>query len=445
MAAPFVLRPIVFADGLSSGLVRVSSDGGEPEELTSPDREAGETGHRWPQLLPGGKAILFTVRTDAGSRIVVQSLETGERKSLVEERMGATEARYVGTGHLLYDLEESLIATPFDPEELELLGAPVSVVEDVFTANAGGLTGVAASNEGVLVYLPASATYNAATVQTLGNDRRWQAVGELEGDLRSLALSPDGRQLALAIRDDTDGSGIWMYDMARESLAPLVLRGRFNLNPLWTPDGRRVTFSSGRVGQTPNPYWIAADGSEEEIALVDDMELPHAPFSWSPDGEVLAYRERGDILLLDRDGTSTSFTNTPYAESFARFSPDGRWMAYVSEESRRDEVYVTSYPTPGAKVLISTDGGTDPVWTPDGRRLFFLNGDHLWRVDLSFGDRVVAGIPELVIDDDIIDYDVYPDGERIIAIRPKGSGGWNRLHVILNWFTELERLVPTDN
>ena len=158
---------IVFADGYSSDLLSVSADGGEPRTLTTPDREAGETGHRWPQLLPGGKAILFTVRTHAGSRIVVQSLETGERKTLVEERMGATDARYISSGHLLYDLEESLVATQFDLNKLELRGAPAPVVEDVFTFTGGGLTLVTVSHAGVLVYLPASVTYNTASVQTL--------------------------------------------------------------------------------------------------------------------------------------------------------------------------------------------------------------------------------------------------------------------------------------
>ena len=438
---------IVFADGYSSGLLSVSADGGEPRTLTTPDREAGETGHRWPQLLPGGKAILFTVRTHAGSRIVVQSLETGERKTLVEERMGATDARYISSGHLLYDLEDSLVATPFDLNKLELAGAPASVVEDVSTSTGGGLSGVAVSNAGVLVYLPASVTYNMASVQTLGTDRRWVAVGELQGDYHSLALSPDGRQLALTIRDPL--SGIWLYDMSRESLAPLALGGRMNQNPTWTPDGRRITFSAGRVGHPPNPYWMAADGSDEEVALLENMELTHPPFSWSPDGEVLAYGESGDIRLFNldgldgRDGTST-FTNTPFRESFAKFSPDGRWIAYASDESGKDEVYITSYPRPGAKPLISTDGGTDPVWAPDGRRLFYLNGNQLMQVAMSFGETIVAGVPELVVEGDIIDYDVYPDGERIIAIRPEGSGGWNRLNVVLNWFPELERLVPAN-
>ena len=435
---------IIYADSYSGGFLGVSAGGGEPETMTTVS--AGETGHRWPQHLPDGDTLLFAIRTDEGARIVVQSLVTGDRKTLLQESVGASQALYLPTGHLLYDQERGLLAALFDTESLALQGAPVSIGEDAYTKqSAGGLSYVAASSAGDLVYLPAAATRTTASIRRLTNDGDWLELTELKGQYNSLALDPDGRRVAVELAGIDGGSEIWLYDTVRSWLVPLARAGRSNSDPIWTPDGLRVTFRSGRGGLPPNPFWVPADGSGDATQLIESG-VPHFPLSWTPDGSSLAHSHRGDIWILHMDdGNAEPLITAPGVTlGSARFSPDGRWIAYVSNESGRDEVYVTSYPVPGARVPVSTERGEDPEWSANGRGLYFRSGSRLMRVEVEAGENFVPGTPRLIAEADVLDYDVTPD-EHIIAIWPEGSRGWNRLHIVLNWFQELKRLVPTDD
>ena len=428
---------IVYADRWSSGFLRVSAGGGEPETLTT--LLDGETGHRWPQHLPDGDSLLYSIRTSEGTRIVVQALRTGVRRTVFSETDGATQALYLASGHLLYDQPEGILVSAFELDSLAKKGSPASPLPDAHSfQGAGGLSYVAASAPGDVVFLPASATRTIASLRSLSERGDWSELSSQEHQYESIALDPEGRRIALGIAGSDGGAGIWVYDIARSSLTPLVRDGGNNTSPVWTPDGRRLTFTSGRRGRPPNLFAVPSDGSAVEERVFESGE-PAFPVSWSPDGSVLAFISRDQISILRKDGRIEPFLPGP--ASAARFSPDGHWLAYVSAESGRDEVYVTSYPVASARVPISTEGGDLPVWSPDGRRLYFRNGKSILRVSIGAGERVEAGLPELVVDADVIDFDLTPD-ERIVAIRPEGSRGWDRLHVVLGWTEELRQMLP---
>ena len=223
---------------------------------------------------------------------------------------------------------------------------------------------------------------------------------------------------------------------------------------MWTPDGKRVTYAAARAGKPENLFWKFADGSGAEERLATS-EYAQRSISWSPDGQVLAFDESapatgGDIWTLPLKGERKPrlFFRTPFAERNAVFSPDGHWLSYVSTESGRDEIYVQPFPGPGGKWQISSEGGTEPVWARNGRELFFRNGDKMMAVDIAAGPTFSAGKPRLVFQGqyhtgDRPDYDVTPDGQRFLMIKDGGEESAGQINVVLNWFEELKRKVPS--
>jgi len=423
---------IVYANRFSSEFRWVSADGGKPETVT--ELLPGETGHRWPQHLPDGESLLFSVRTSEGTRIVVQSLRTGVRRTLFSEADGATQALYLATGHLLYDQPEGILVSAFDIDSLAKEGTPASPLPNAHSfPGAGGLSYVAASATGDVVFLPASAARRRASLRSLSQGGEWVELSSEREGFESLAIDPEGRRIALTVRGD-GGAAIWVYDVGRSFLSPLVRDGRASTNPVWAPDGRSLTFASGREGRPPNLFRVAADGSGVEERFLESGEAAF-PNSWSPDGSALLFYSSYGISVLREDGSVERLL----LGSAARFSPDGHFLAYVSAQSGRDEVYVTSYPVPGARTRISTDAGNLPVWSRDERRLYFRSRAGIARVSIEAGERVEAGLPELVAEVEVIDFDVTPD-ERIVAILPEGSQGWDRLHVVVGWSRELDQV-----
>ena len=451
---------IVFAN-ISGGLLQVSADGGTPEELTTLDREKQEVTHRLPSLLPGGTAVLFTVRKRLlgrwdDSQIVVQSLVTGERKVLIEN---GAEANYVPTGHLVFARLGTLMAVPFDLARLEVTGGPVGIIDGVYQAvnmpNSDIDTGAAMftfSETGSLQYLPGE-IYPDQEHSLVWVDREGvaQPLSAPKRPYLAPRLSPDGKRIAFF----TMGSkqDIWVYDMARDTLTRLTVEG-INSWPSWTPDGRRITFSSRRSGHRANLFWQPADasGPAERLALSDDRQ--EAP-SWSPDGKTLVFISQEDIWVLSSDGDRTPwpFLETPFSERHPAFSPDGRWLAYSSDVTGRPEVYVQAYPGPGGRHHISTDGGQSPAWAPSGRELFYRNADKMMAVDIETDPTFVAGRPHMLFEDPYANawpgrgYDVTPDGHRFLMVPPvePEPANWTHVIVVLNWFEELKRLVPTDD
>ena len=438
------------------GLVRVSAEGGAPEPLTTPG--IGETWHGLPQSLPDGKGVLFTISTSESTRVGVLSLESGEWRTL-REAGEARAAWYVPTGHLVYARPGRLFAAPFDVSRLELSGTPVPVLEGLYGRHfqSFDVPYFAFSNTGSLVYVPGGATTVRSALVWVDRDGRETELREDLGRYRFPRLSPDGRRVAVLRIMEGGKRDIWILDLDRDTQTRLTFGG--GLIPIWTPNGQRIAFSSIRSGVL-NLYWKRADGSGEAERLLTS-EHREAPESFTPDGQVLAFMQihpesRSDIWLLPLEGDRKPepFLVTPFHEFLARFSPNGRWVAYSGRESSREkqEIYVRPYPKAEAdKVHISSDGGGEPVWSADGRELFYRNGDQMLAVAVvATGATLTAGKPQVLFEGryDVTsfnrqNYDVSRDG-RFLMVKTKESPP-TQMNVVLNWFDELTRLVPTHN
>ncbi len=440
----------------TAGLLEVPAAGGTPQVVTTLDAEKGEDRHRWPQFLPEGKAVLFNVwagdRTVDDALIVVQQLETGERRVLVE---GGNHPHYVPTGHLVYARAGTLMAVPFDLARLEVTGPPVAVVEGI-TQSIGVTTAqFSFSRLGALVYVPGDVSGTESTLVWVNRQGAVESLGAPPRAYAQPRLSPDGRRLAVHITEARQN--VWVYDIPRGTLTRLTFEGSNNW-AIWTPDGKRLTFSATRPGAPFNVFWKPADGSGAAEQLTT-TEHGHFATSWSPDGQVLAFTENHpttarDIWLLPLEGERQPrpFLRTPFSEAQAKFSPDGRWLAYVSNESGRWEVYVQPFPGPGEKLQISTEGGTAPVWARNGRELFYRNGDKMLAVDVTTQPGFGAGTPTLLFagpyqrpSSSNTNYDVAADGQSFLMIKAsEQEAESSQINVVLNWFEELKRLVPTN-
>jgi len=437
---------IVFSSNGLSGLVKVDANGGVVESITTLDNDQGELGHYWVDMLPGGEAVLFTIGSGSieTSRIAVKSLDTGERRILTD----GSSPRYAPSGHIVFARRNSLWAVPFDVDQLELTGSPVSVLENIQVNAGGAWAQFTLASDGSLVYMSSVALVNRTLVWV---NREGQATPLIEGQqaYSDPRLSPDGRRLAVSIAS-ADSGDIWIYEVERGTRIRLTFEGNSRLQS-WTPDGKRVTFGSNRAGNY-DLYWKLADGSGQAEQLLSSEYLD-APLSWSPDGQTLAFSEfnpatASDIWMLSLEGDATPFLTTPFNEELAMFSPDGKWLAYVSDESGRYEVYVQPYPGPGGKWPISTEGGTNPRWSPGGRELFYRNGYQMMSVSVDTEPSFTAEKPRLLFEGQYLlstrfnvpNYDISHDGQRFVMITEASTG----IHVVLNWFEELKRLVPTN-
>jgi Tol biopolymer transport system component len=450
---------IAFTPQNVSALQQVPDAGGTPQSLTRLGR--GENTLRWPEFLPGGKAVLFAASASTSSwnnaKVDIQPVGTAERRNLIQ---GGTNPRYAPSGNLVYAQGGSLMAVPFDPQRLEVTGSAVPVVEGVLQSPINGAAQYSLSATGSLVYVPGgiqSAQSRLVWVSRNGAEQPLAAPAHAYLDPR---LSPDGRRVAVGITESE--SQIWLYDLSRETLTRLTFEGSSNTAPAWTPDGKRIAFASNKEG-SPNLFWQLADGSGG-LERLTTSEYTQAPNSWSPDGQLLAFQEvnpttQRDIWVLRMGDPSPGsgqvrkaqpFLRTPFNESASRFSPDGRWLAYISNESGRYEIYVQPYPGPGGKWQISTEGGTEPIWNPNGRELFYRSGDKMMAVEIATQSGFAAGKPRMLFEGPYLptpgtipNYDVTPDGQRFLMLKPiEQAAGPTQINVVLNWFEELKRRVP---
>jgi len=491
-------------------LLMVPDTGGKAEVLTAPDQAKGELQHFLPHVLPGGEAVLFSTRISPSRwdnpRTEVLTLKSGTRKILLDE---GADARYAESGHIIFVRQGMLCAVAFDISRLAVTAAPVQLIANVMqatNASRSDLNSFAAqfthSASGTLAYVTGGPYPDAD---------RWlawiDAKGTAQPVLSSTAsyfgprVSPDGKRVVYFTR--AKKYDIFVADLERGVSMPLTFSDE-NRWPIWTPDGRRVTFSREEKSSHWRILWASADGSGEAESLIES-DCPLLASSWSSSGDRLAYVRLDPTTGYDvwvfrtKDRKSEPFLNTRFSETHPEFTPDGRWLAYVSNESGRVEVYVQSYPDRNRKIKISSDGGSCPCWRRDGRQLYFLSNTGLMVVDVAAGPTF--GTARVLLDNylcgfggtPIRSYDLHPDGLRFLApgdiiggkpvlrtevpeafrqaletFDPKGLTrfeSWLRsdpqrrlspslerqlrepstvqINIVQNWFEELKRLVPT--
>jgi dipeptidyl aminopeptidase/acylaminoacyl peptidase len=455
---------IVLAPSPGSGLMRVSAAGGEPQPLTTLDKAKNEVTHRWPQVLPGGEAVLFTSHTksrdfnEAALEVVV--VKTGERKRV---HSGGSYGRYVPSGHLVYVNQTTLFAVPFDLKRLAVTGSPVPILQDLATSVGDGGGQFSFSGTGRLAYVTAEntvTTYPAVWVDRKGATSTLLAE---PGSYANPRLSPDGRRLALTVLRDENWD-IWVYDLERGVPSRLTFDDAAESEQIWSPDGRELIYASDKGG-FDNLYRKRADGSGEAERLTTSDTSQWAS-SWSRDGHIaLTGSATGSgfdlqVMRLEGERKPEAFLSTPFREADADFSPDGRFLAYESNESGRLEVYVRPFPPGGGRWQVSDGGGAYPRWSRTGRELFYRTDTGIMSAQVeAAGDTLRVGKPSVVFQGafrggttglgvagyTFADYDVSPDGQRFVMFpASSGPGRAEHPHVMLvtRWFEELAKQVP---
>jgi serine/threonine-protein kinase len=455
---------IVFAPSGSSGLMQVPASGGQPRPLTTLDDARGEFSHRWPHAVPDGTAVVFTIGTEGittadDATIAVVSLASGERKDLY---VGGYYGQVTPSGHLVFIRDATLFAVPFDLDRLEVVGSPAPVVQGITTEPGPGGAQFSFAENGTLVYVSGEVEVPQYPVVWVDRDGGVSKLWEAKASYASPAVSPDGRRLALSVLRDSNWD-VWVYDLEREVSTRLTFHDGYDADQIWSPDGRYLFYTSDQDG-VQRPYRKRADGSGEAERL-SDTEAPFYPLSATPDGKILIGETTGDgidIAVLDVESGSElePFLATSFDERDPMFSPDGRWVAYASDESGVAEVYVRPFPSAGGRWQVSDGGGRFPTWSADGQELFYRteNGIMVASVETD-GDSFRVGKAGQLFEGDFRggmtgisvfgyifrDFDVAPDGRHFVMF-PDDEDRVSKTHVtvVFNWFDELRRTLPTN-
>jgi serine/threonine protein kinase/Tol biopolymer transport system component len=451
---------IYFGNG--AGLMKVAATGGTPQTVIALDAKRGETDQAYPDVLPGGKALLFTVRNMEQpsfdeADIAVLKLTTGERKILVKQ---GTDAHYVSSGHLVFMRAGVLLAVPFDAEKLEIKGAPVPVIDKVLENPRIGAGQYAVSKDGLLVFIPGGVTYGEHELVFVDKAGNVKPLTANKRPYEDFTISPDGRYIAATIEGPVTNT--WVHDIARDTETRFNF-GIENRDPTWTPDGKHIAYS-GYKDKKYAVLWKPMDGSAPEEALVEDEQNVDAWF-FTPDGGTLLYaryqfageQNIGALPLNDRTHGHMIFP-AKYSVEWAILSPDGKWIAYDSDESGRPEVYVAPYPALEPRERISTDGGLHPLWARDGRELYYRMGTspeemeqrflgqktRVMAVSIETKPAFKAGQPRMLFEGPYFesghDIAVTPDGKGFVLIRENDTqAGPREIQVVVNWPDELKQ------
>jgi len=439
---------VILYDGTGSDpLMRVPAGGGIPtaQVSTTPaegDKAAAQVG--WPQFLPGSPRFLYVAWGASQPEVKLASLEGGETRTVLA---GQSRVEFVPPGYLLYVRDNTLVAQPFDARAGRLEGDPVPLAQDL-GLDSVGLAHFSASHNGVVAFRSGEAG-GGRLVWVDRKGQSEQTVGE-PADIRSTALSPDGRWLAMALKSGASSSSdIWVRDLVRGVTSRFSFNEEDDENPVWSADGSRIAWGTQRNGQFDLAVKAVGGTGDEEVLLEADGN--QFPSSWSPDGKSLLYitvdpETSWDIgvLPLEGDHTPRSYVRSKFVELRARFSPNGRWVAYQTNESGRPEVYVQAFPGPGGKWQISTAGGGEPQWGPDGKELFYLAQGRIMRVAVQTGASFEAGIPELAFGATLRPittnnrYLLSRDGRRFLLLSSLLQDSTPPTTVVLNWTAELD-------
>jgi serine/threonine protein kinase/Tol biopolymer transport system component len=451
---------IVFAPTPASGLFRMSAAGGEPEPLVTLDQEKDEATHRWPQHLPGGKAVIFTSHSQTTGRFDDATIEalvlaTGERKVL---HRGGYHGRYIPSGHLVYVNDGTLFAMPFDPDRLEVTGAPAPAVQGLAVNPVEGGAQYSFSETGTLAYISGEGAVSEYPILWVDRSGSISSLWQEQAAYASPRLSADGTRLALSVLREEDNWDVWIYDLERGVATRLTFHEGYDGDQVWSPDGQHLIFASDRDGLI-DLYRKRADGSGE-VERLTEAATPVFATAWSSDGRFVVGTtiDQGYdlwVMPLDEEGGPEPFLATSFTEHNGTFSPDGRWIAYESNESGRVEIYVRPFPAAGGKWQVSDGGGAEPRWARGGRELIYRGETGLMVVSVdTAGGTFRAGKPQrlfqgpfrgglggLSVGGNVFpDYDITPDGQRFVMFpqeAEEGRGG--HVTLVTRWFDELRR------
>ena len=459
---------IVFTPVVTDSLYRISANGGTPVAVTHLDAGRKEITHRWPDILPDGKSVLFTASADNNNfehaGIEVASLDTGAVKVLVEN---AYFGRYLSSGYLTYVSGGTLFAAPFDAASLAITGPSRPILTNMEADVTNGSAQLSFSDSGTGVYILGQAIGAQVAVNLVDMAGKAAPLVQQRGDYYSPLFSPDGKRLALDFE-----SNVWIYDIARGALSPLTFSRPACVTPIWTPDGKRITCFRPDVATGAGMSLLPADGSGAMEQLTNSGAVRQIPFSWSPDGKTLAFAQYSGsggacceiwTLSINPDGQpgkpkaflryepTGAASGGVYAPAF---SPDGHWLAFGTMGGLR-QIYVVPYPGPGGRWQVSFAGGAFPVWSKTGHKLFFIEGSreqtgNLAEVDYKVeGNSFIASKPKVLFRGGFVSrdpysyYDVAPDGKHFAMLAPAGGNAPVSAQpiVVVNWFARVRRMV----
>lgn len=427
-----------------SGLFRVPAAGGEPVQVKKPNSPDG-IALFWPEFLPDGRHFFYAALSPAGVGVMVGSLDSDEARLLTRVNSRAV---YAPPGYLLYVREGTLLAHPFDAKTLSLTGEPTPIAEHIKNFSPTGGAAFSVSENGVVAYQ--SGTIVSRLILFNRNGEEVGSVG-LPSDFDSPRFSPDGQKVAVSIADPRTGTNdIWIYDLARSAATRFTFETGTENRPVWSPDGRQIAFTADEKGQPPHVHLKGSNDAGPGEVIIDPSSV-QAACDWSKDGPLI-YADQtpetgADLWLVPMSGQRKpiSFLRTRFNESDARFSSDGKWVAYTSDESGKSEIYVRSIASPSEKWQVSNAGGVNPTWNRDGKELFYISTDsQLMSVAVKTGNTFEAGTPAPLFhvaahakQYEVAQYDVAPDGHRFIV---NGSTAAPALpiNVVINWTSELK-------
>jgi serine/threonine-protein kinase len=444
-----------------AGLQRVSANGGTPAVLTRPDRARGEGNHWWPESLPGGRVILFTVTPATGgfdaASIAILDLRSGKSTILMR---GGGHAQYMSSGHLVYAAAGTLRAVGFDTTRLMVIGAPRLVVPQALATEFGAVE-AALANDGTLAYVVGRPSSGTRTLVWVNRQGRETPLAAPPRGYFYARMAPDGTRIAVNAFV-SQSSDIWLWDLARAMLTRVTFDPAIGTDPVWMPDGRRLVFSSARTGVL-NLFSQAADGTGVVERLTESPNAQSAT-AVSPDGMTVVFTEIAsttgqDVMALQLEGTHhvIPLVQTPFDERNGIVSPDGRWLAYEANDSGAFEIYIRPFPDVSrGHWQVSTNGGTQPLWARSGRELFYFAPDGaLMRVEVADGPAWAAGAPTKLLEGRYVvstggniprNYDIAPDGQRFLMLKPAESevnSAPPQIVIIQHFDEELKRLVPS--
>ena len=440
---------IIFSGTYKKSLFRIPVEGGTPEQLTTAikyTREGSEASHMWPHILPGGKEILYTIAQGVEERrIAAYSMETGKKWDLFEP---GSHPQYISTGHIVYTWKGDLLAVPFNRKKMQVTGDPFLVYSGVKTSLSGG-SDYGISDEGSLVFVPGEVTTSSNSLVLVDHEGVAESLGFQAESYQSPRFSPDGKQLLITKIEEN--ANLWIYGLDRGTSRRFTEEEFNTFWAIWSPDGNEIVFNSNLYGGTEmNLFRKKAFGNsqEERLSTGNYHQLPKC---WSSDNELLLYSEGihpetgMDIFMLPLKGDTVPIPlfNGRFNETHPILSPDGKWIAYVSNESGLDEVFVSSFPGLDMTAQISTEGGVEPVWAPDGKGIYFRDytGNKLFRVSFTKGPEIDVGDPTLLFQGSYKssspwgrNYDLSPDGKKFLMIKEESIESLaSQINIILNW------------